>query len=144
MSHIGMKIAIGVLCCLLFPLISSAEPTYDDFGDLIRPDAKKNSGILEEIGPKIDGVVSTLVINDTNFSVDNQTFYRDANGRKSSLVRFKPGTLVDYYAIEYLVTNLSVAANSEEPASAENSRRDQSTPAPVQNELRQEDGVWKN
>lgn len=142
MSRVGTNSVLFVICCILLPFVALAEPTFDKYGDLIRPEAEKYSGVIDEIGSEADNGVQLIVINDTKYTVDNDTFYRNKSGGKSSLSRFSTGMVVDYYAIEYLVTNLSVSNDSDEDI--EESMKDYNVPVPVQGEIRQEDGVWKN
>ncbi|MCP4338730.1 MAG: hypothetical protein GY799_07525 [Desulfobulbaceae bacterium] len=142
MSRLAMKIVLLVVCSMLLPQVVMAEPTYDEHGDLIPPDSEKFSGTLEGFGPEVSGVISIIIINDTNYKIDDDTVYRNKKGRKSSLSGFTNGMLVDYYAIEHLVTNLSVSANPIE--NAEQPQKNLSPDAPVQNDFHQENGVWIN
>lgn len=142
MSRVGKNIVLFVICCVFMPVITMAESTYDEHGDLIRPNAERFSGTFEDFGPEVDGVVSLIIMNDTNYKIDRETVYRDKDGGKSSLSRFKVGMLVDFYAIENLVTNLSVSGEFDENSTARNN--DQSTSVPIQGKMRQEGGVWKN
>lgn len=144
MSRICMKTVLFVICFMLLPLIAMAEPTYDKYGDLIRPEAENFSGTLEDFSLTQEGVISGIVINDTRYTVDDKTFYRNESGDKSRLSRFQKSTSVDYYAIGSLITNLSVSTSHEESGEPTNSRKDHSPPAEVQKDIHQEDGVWKN
>jgi hypothetical protein len=142
MSRVGMRIVLFVVCCLFMSLVAMAEPTYNDHGDLIRPNSERFSGTIESLGPESNGVISIVVINDTNYKVDGETIYRNIDGGKSSLSRLKIGMLVDFYAIEQLVTNLSVSANPDDNGDGEHN--DQPLPEPDQSDIWQDGGVWKN
>lgn len=142
MARILMNNVFAVLVCVLVPVLALAEPTYDEQGDLIRPNAKKYEGTLNGIGEAVRGVVAIVNINDTNYSVDEDTIYRNGKGRLTSISSFSQGMYVEYYAIDTLVTKMMVSATTAE-------QEDQVQPeSPIRKssggDLRLENGVWKN
>ncbi len=142
MSSVRMKIVSIILSCLLLPLFAMAEPTYDEQGDLIRPNSERYAGVLDDIGPANRGVVSLIVINDTRYQVDEDTVYRNIRGNLSSLASFSRGMQVEYYALENLVTKLRVLSLA---VGGDGERREEPpVQSPGTEDVRLEDGVWKN
>lgn len=131
-----------VLLCLLVPVFGLAEPTYDDQGDLIRPNSEKHEGRLNGIGEAVRGVVSLININDTNYKVDEDTIYRNGKGKRTSLANFSKGMYVEYFALENLVTKMSMSVAPDE--NVDDTEEKPSVKQQSAEDLRLENGVWKN
>ena len=137
-----MKMLI-VLLGLLLPVFVQAELTYDEQGDLIRPNSERSAGILNGIGPEVEGVVSLVVINDTNYKVDEQTIYRDENGELVSPAGYKTGTHLEFFAIQNLVTKIRVLSSADVEDDKEIAEETSPTLKKTE-ELHLDSGVWKN
>jgi len=143
MIKIRMIKVLLVLSCLFLAVFAQAEQTYDEQGDLIRPNSERYAGSLNNIGPAVQGVVSLVVINDTNYKLDDNTLYRNEKGDLASLTSFAVGMQIEFYAIANLVTKMRVSSIAVEDDDSGN--EDESLiKQPESEELRLEDGVWKN
>lgn len=132
---------------VLIPLLIAAqaawgEPRYDEHGELIRPQAKKFSGVLQSIRSTERGQVNIVVIDDSKYLIDEKTVFATSYGTHTSLASFKPEMAINFYAVKQLLTKMW--PSSQKPEDASGIYEDVQQQGDKRDELRLEDGVWKN
>lgn len=139
MFSIIRKSGLLLICILVIvPITAMAEPTYDEQGDLIRPNSLLFVGDLEEVIPATELTVASVTINDTTYLTDENTIYRNKYGGMTNPSSLIVGSEVEYYAIENLITKIRVLDDTV-PVKQEGESGTSDS-----NEIKQEDGVWKN
>jgi len=140
---------IGLLCTTLALLFVASngmgEPRYDVHNDLIHPGAEEFTGNLDSIKPKnANGVYTTVVINDTTFTVDPKAIFRTQGGTQTTLDSFKPGMTVKFIALDSLLTKMWPIAEQQTSSPQSESSESSSGDAKPEKKIRKEKGVWKN
>ena len=140
---------IGLLCTTLALLFAASsgmgEPRYDTHNDLIRPGAEEFTGNLDSIKPmNADGVYTTVVINDTTFTVDSKAIFRTQGGSLATLDSFHPGMTVKFFALDSLLTKMWPVAEQQTSSPQPESSKSSSWDAKPEKKIRKENGVWKN
>jgi hypothetical protein len=136
-------VAVAFVMNILMLQPSWSETAYDRQGDVITPGAELWEGVLDRIN--IDkNEVQTVIINDTVYRVDADTKAKTASGRTTGLSSFKPGTNLEFYALDGLLTKVMPSLNSV--ATEDSNDPEMTAPNNVSNpaSLHKEDGVWKN
>ena len=88
--------------------------------------------------------MKAVIIDDTIYRVDADTKVTKASGGSTSLTNFKPGTNLEFYALDGLLTKVMPALNSEVSGSPEVPVVTVPVTGSNSAPLHQEDGVWKN
>lgn len=117
------------------------ETAYDRQGDVIPPGAELYEGVLDRINIEQDAIQS-VIINDTSFRIDQHTKVKTASGGSTSLTKIAPGTHLEYYALEGLLTKVMLVGNLKTNGTVNDPAK--TAPAKASAPVKLQDGVWKN
>lgn len=142
-----------VVCCLLcFAMwlasfsIAQCEVRYDMHDDEVAPGALEFSGIIDAAPERTPEGIEVLIINDTVYLLDQNAKFRDRNGGLVGSASFKKGMTVGFFVIDNnLITKMWQTTIDMEvsPGPVQESLGSGNQPAGG-DQLRLEDGVWKN
>ncbi len=143
--------AYSILLFLVLFRSAWSESAYDRQGDLIPPGAELWSNcVLERIIVGEHGHISSVIINDMMYTVDERTVVRTASGAITSLAKFDLKMLLDFYALDTLLTKVMPALPSQQESGVGlteetgQAMAPEVQPASSNGQVRQEDGIWKN
>jgi hypothetical protein len=135
-------VLFGILILIASP--GHAERRHDIHGDLVHLGAEEFTGVFVSSQRVGDDGPQQVIIDDSIYSVDKQTVFRDKGGGLISLTSFKPGTPVRFFALDALLTKMW--ATGEPPT--EQVEKKKTIPSTEDKKpssmLRKEKGVWKN
>lgn len=134
-------ILFGILFLLASP--GQTERRHDVHGDLVYLGAEEFTGFFVSAQSNGDDGPQQVIIDDSIYSVDKQTIFRDKGGGLTSLASFKPGTPVRFFALDSLLTKMWVTGFPSQQKEGEQAAADGGNKKPSST-LRKDKGVWKN
>jgi hypothetical protein len=138
-------------CCLILVLFAGpiqGEPRYDMHNDQVPYNSIEFDGVLENTYAQSAEEGVKVLINDTLYSLLPDAIFRNRHGSLVGISSFQAGMLVGFYL---LGTNQIAKMwekvgeePSEEPAQVRPRSGGRSSSSESGDEIRLEDGVWRN
>jgi hypothetical protein len=136
------------LCCLLLLIYAGplqSEPRYDQHDDLVPYNSIEFDGVLENTYAQSAEEGKKVLINDAIYFLRPDAVFRNRYGNLVGISSFQAGMLVGFYLLETNQIAKMWEKEDEESSSepVQVNPRSGSSPASG-DEIRLEDGVWKN
>lgn len=115
--HLQMLVLLATaLPLLLLQGLARAEDSYDIHNDLIAFTSLPGYGKIDKVDLNSEGLLETITINDTNYTIAPDAIFRDGNGTITPQASMKEGLFVEFYYLENTTKITKIWISTEELA----------------------------
>jgi hypothetical protein len=141
-------IVLAVGLCLLSLLLSfpvQSEERYDIHNDLVAFAALEYTGVINQLPPQNSAEGAKIIIDDTVYQLKNDVILRNQGGRLIGLSSFAQGMSVNFFVVEEtLITKMWQVEQDGEDEQVDSQQEIGGNIREGGEEIRLEDGVWRN